>query len=58
MAMFAVMSGNKVINTIIADTKELAQEVTSSVCIEYTEQNPAAIGWTYNGATFEEPVEE
>jgi len=58
MAMFAVMSGNKVINTIIADTKELAQEVTSSVCIEYTEQNPAAIDWTYNGSTFEEPVIE
>jgi len=57
MAMFAVMSGDKVINTIIADTKELAQEVTSSICIEYTEQNPAAIGWTYNGSTFEETQE-
>jgi hypothetical protein len=57
MAMFAVMSGDKVINTIIADTKELAREVTFSICIEYTEQNPAAIGWTYNGSTFEEPTE-
>jgi hypothetical protein len=57
MATFAVMSGDKVINTIIADTKETAEQVTSSICIEYTEENPAGIGWTYNGSTFEQPIE-
>jgi len=57
MATFAIMSGNKVTNTIVADTKEIAEEVTSSVCIEYTEENPAGIGYTYNGTTFEEPTE-
>ena len=38
MANFAVMSGNKVTNTIVADTKEIAEEVTYSICIEYTEE--------------------
>jgi hypothetical protein len=57
MATFAVLNNNKVINVIIADTKEIAEEVTSSPCIEYTEENPAGIDWTYNGSTFEEPTE-
>ena len=58
MANYAVMKNNKVSNVIVADTKEVAEEITSSVCIEYTEVNPAGIGWTYNGSTFEQPVEE
>ena len=58
MANFAVMSGDKVTNTIVADTKEIAEEVTSSLCIEYTEENTAGIGWTFDGTNFIAPVEE
>jgi hypothetical protein len=52
MATFAVMSGNSVSNVIVADTKEIAEQVTGSVCIEYTEENPAGIGWTHDGINF------
>ena len=57
---FAVMSGNQVINLIVADTLEIAQEATNSVCIEYTEINPAGIGWTYDSIikTFSAPTTE
>jgi len=65
MATFAVMSGDSVSNVIVADTKEIAEEVTGSICIEYTEENPAGIGWTWDGTSFinpfavvEEPVVE
>jgi hypothetical protein len=58
MANYAVIQNNKVINVIVADSKEIAEEVTSCLCIESTENNPASIGWTYNGSTFEEPVTE
>jgi hypothetical protein len=65
MATFAVISGKSVNNIIVADTKEIAEEVTGSVCIEYTEENPAGIGWTWDGTNFinpfaivEEPVVE
>lgn len=56
MATFAVLKDNKVINVIIADTKEIAEQVTNKTCIEYTEENPAGIDWTYNGSEFIAPV--
>jgi len=58
MATFAVIDNNTVTNVIVADTKEIAEQVTSLICVEYTEENPAAIGWTYNGSTFEAPITE
>lgn len=56
MANYAVIENGIVTNTIVADTKEIAEEVTSLTCVEYTEENPAGIGWTYNGTTFEQPT--
>lgn len=56
MATFAVIESNKVTNVIVADTKEVAETVTGLTCIEYTEENPAGIGWTYNGSAFEQPL--
>lgn len=47
MANFGVMSDNMVTNVIIADSKEIAEKVTSLTCIEYTEENPAVIGGDY-----------
>ena len=55
---FAVISGNSVVNVIVADSKEIAEEVTNSICIEYTDENPAGIGWIYDGINFNPPVGE
>jgi hypothetical protein len=58
MATFAVLDNNLVNNVIIADSKEIAEEVTNSTCVEYTAENPAGIGWTYDGSVFTAPVVE
>jgi hypothetical protein len=55
---FAVIVGNKVTNIIVADSKEIAEEVTSLTCVEYTDANPAHIGLGYDGETFEQPATE
>lgn len=55
---FAVLNNNVVTNIIIADSKEIAEEVTGLVCAEYTQENPAGIGWTYDGTNFVPPVVE
>ena len=64
MSIFAVIRNGVVINTILAESKSVAEEVTNQLCIEI-EQVPTGpgIGWTYNGTSFtapviEEPVEE
>ena len=55
MTNYAVLNGNIVANVIVAETKEIAETVTGLTCVEYTTENPAGIGWTYNGSTFEQP---
>lgn len=57
MANYAVIQNDKVTNVIVADSKEIAEEVTGLICIEYTEENPAGIGDIYNGSTFEQQAE-
>lgn len=64
MANYAVVINGVVDNVIIADSKEIAEQVTGLICIEY-ENIPGApgIGWTYDGNKFvppavETPVEE
>lgn len=58
MAKFAILGGDIVINTIIADNLEDAQRVGEAV--EFTNENPAGIGWIYNRdtGTFSEPAVE
>jgi hypothetical protein len=63
MAKFAILENNIVINIIIADSKEIAEEATGLSAVEYTEENPAKIGQTYNQTnntfyTIEEAVVE
>lgn len=53
---FAVIENNIVINTIIADSKEIAEEVTNKTCVEYFNSNPAVIGLGYDGVTFEQHI--
>jgi hypothetical protein len=55
MATFAVINDNTVENIIVADTKEIAEQVVGKKCIEYTEENPAQIGWTYADGAFAAP---
>ena len=55
MATFAILDGNIVSNTIIADTKEIAELVTNKPCAEYTENNPASIGYIYSNGVFTAP---
>jgi len=51
MANFAVIDGNDVINTIVAESKAIAEEITGLTCIEF-ETEPAEIGGTYADGTF------
>jgi hypothetical protein len=45
------MSGNVAINLIVADSKEELETVFNREFIEYTNENPAGIGWIYNRET-------
>jgi hypothetical protein len=51
MTNYAVVEGTNVINTIVADSKEVAEEVTGKTCIEFTTE-PAEAGGTYENGTF------
>lgn len=56
----AVLSGNVVSNIIVVDDIEQSAKDLNATLIEYTAENPAGIGWTYDEATgkFIAPVEE
>jgi hypothetical protein len=56
MPNFAVIEDGTVTNTILADSKAIAEEVTGKTCVEFTESNPAYIGLGYDGTTFEQPA--
>lgn len=57
MATYAMMSGNIVETIIVADNKEETEAALNCVLIEYTTENPAGTGWTYDEDTgrFTEP---
>lgn len=53
MAMFAVLnSNNVVINTIVAESLEIAEQATGATCIEFTYDKPAFYLGTWNGTEF------
>lgn len=56
MAKFAVLNGSNVINIIEAKTKKIAEEATGLECVQYTDENPAGIGWSYLDGVFIAPV--
>jgi hypothetical protein len=56
MANFAIIEDGVVTNTILADSKAVAEEVTGKTCVEFTDSNPACIGLGYDGTTFEQPA--
>lgn len=48
MAKYAVLSGDFVINLVVADTKDIAEQVTGNECILFSDENPAPIGGKYD----------
>ena len=46
-----MMSGNTVDNIVMADDKEATEAALRCTLIEFTEDNPAGIGWWYNYET-------
>lgn len=57
MANFAIIEDGKVVNTILAESKAIAEEITGKTCVEFTDANPACIGLGYDGTTFEQSTE-
>jgi len=52
MANFAVLDEENVLNTIVADSKAIAEEVTGKTCVEFSETDRAEAGGTYVGGVF------
>jgi hypothetical protein len=57
MTNYLVIEDNKVVNVIVADTAEIAAEVTGKEVLESTSPEPW-INWTRSGDTWTAPVEE
>ena len=56
MKYFAVTNGSVITNTIIADSLEIAEELTGVPCFEFTPENPVGIGWRLIDGVWTEPV--
>lgn len=58
MPTFAVMNGNTVANIIVTEDKKQGEKDLNATLVEYTAENPAGIGWTYDATTgtFTPPV--
>jgi hypothetical protein len=52
---FVIIKDEIVENIIVAESKEIAEEVTGKTCVEYDDANPAHIGLGFNGTVFEQP---
>ena len=55
MATFAVINEGVVENCIVADSLEIAQEITGLACVEYTSENSVSVGFTYADGVFTDP---
>jgi|688.fasta_scaffold674039_2 hypothetical protein len=51
MSSFAVLEGTLIINTIIAESKAIAEQITGKTCVAYTNE-PAEIDGTYINGKF------
>jgi hypothetical protein len=56
MPNFAVLKSNYVDNIIVADSLESAILISNENCVEYTDDNPAAIGFLWDGKVFSNPA--
>jgi hypothetical protein len=55
--LFAVIENNLVVNIIVGVEDEVVAAYPNKY-VEYTDKNPAAIGWSYDGTNFIAPVVE
>lgn len=51
----AVIENGIVENIIVADSIELAEEITGKECIEYSDTDRPHIGFGWDGTSFEQP---
>ena len=54
MKTFAVIENGIVINIIVGVEPEVVA-ANPTKYVEYTDENPAGIGWTYDGTNFVKP---
>jgi len=47
----AIIEDGIVVNIILCESIELAESITGLTAIEYTDENLAQVGWTYNNIT-------
>jgi hypothetical protein len=57
MPIFVVMNNNIVSNRIVADTLELAEEMTNAACVEVSKSLEINNGYFYDGTDFVSPEE-
>jgi hypothetical protein len=59
MKTFAQLSGNIVTNVLAGENIDDVKAVVGNDVVEYTAENPAGIGWTYDpeAGTFTPPAE-
>jgi len=57
MRTFAVIENGLVVNVIVGVEDEVVA-ANPTTYVEYTTENPAGIGWTYDGVNFIPPVLE
>lgn len=58
MSKFAVLRGSLVENIIVADSKEIAEEVTNTTCIEFDDNTKVSIGFIWDGEIFISNLDE
>lgn len=55
MLYFAVIDNGFVVNTIVCESKDIAEELSGKICVEYTENDFVCIGGTYEDGKFWQP---
>lgn len=50
MSTFAVINNGVVSNVVVSDSQEVVEELTKSICVEYTQDQDVRIGMFYNSA--------
>ena len=51
MKKYAVIEGNNILNTIVSESQEVAENITGKTCVEFTEEL-AEPGGTYENGIF------
>jgi hypothetical protein len=58
MANWAVINNGVVVNCIVADNQQDAEEATNLTCVEYDTNDLVAINSLYDGVSFSYPIVE